>query len=42
MLTRAILIAALLGTSACAPALIGAGGVIIADQVAEDQGGDLF
>lgn len=35
------LVAALL-TSACVPVAIGAGGAIIADQVAEDQGGDLF
>jgi hypothetical protein len=36
-----LLVGALL-TSGCVPVAIGAGGAIIADTVAEDQGGDLF
>ena len=31
-----------LGTSGCVPVAIGAGGAIVADTIAEDQGSDLF
>ena len=37
-----LLLAASLGLSGCAAGLIGAGAAIGADQIAEDEGGNLF
>lgn len=42
MRTKILLVLSLFALSACVPVAIGAGGAIIADQVAEDQGSDLF
>ena len=45
MASKFVMVLALLGAMVahgCAPVLLGAGGVIVADQVAEDQGSDLF
>jgi len=45
-MSRLILTIALLGsafaTSGCVPLVVGAGGAIAADAIAEDNGGDLF
>ena len=40
--TLILMLFALWGTSACTPLIVGAAGVVIADEIAEDQGGDLF
>ena len=36
------LLASSLGLSACGPALVGAGGAVVADEVVEEDGGNLF
>ena len=38
----AILLAGLFLTSGCVPVVVGAGGAIAADTIAEDRGGNLF
>lgn len=37
-----ILIAGLMALSGCVPVVVGAGGAIAADTIAEDRGGNLF
>ncbi len=41
LLSAALLVSAF-ATSGCVPLVIGAGGAIAADTIAEDNGGDLF
>ena len=41
ILATALFLSAL-ATSGCVPVVIGAGGAIAADTIAEDNGGDLF
>ena len=38
----AALLFSVLATSGCVPVVVGAGGAIVADTIAEDNGGDLF
>lgn len=42
LILAAALLFTTLVTSGCVPVAIGAGGVIAADTIAEDNGGDLF
>lgn len=37
-----LLMLSALATTGCVPVAIGAGGAIVADTIAEDNGGDLF
>ena len=43
-MTRAIALAlvAMIGLAGCVPVVVGAGGAIAADTIAEDRGGNLF
>ncbi|MEO1537221.1 MAG: hypothetical protein AAFR73_05775 [Pseudomonadota bacterium] len=37
-----LLLAGAMATSGCVPVIVGAGGAIAADTIAEDRGSDLF
>lgn len=41
-LAVAIAVLAMTGLSGCVPVVVGAGGAIAADTIAEDRGGNLF